>query len=106
MRSVNSCPDCNEVPKGENGIIKCACENRHWEFVRGQKGTEAEEQYLLENGFVFAEHQDKSDTYYVGPFGHIIHLYGNGEWDSDKAPEETKTLAEYFALLEPTRKLW
>ena len=55
---------------------------------------------------MFAEHQDKSDAYYVGPFGHIIHLYGNGEWDSDKAPEDIKTLAEYFALLEPTRKLW
>ena len=35
-------------------------------------------------GFHYARDQ-QNDEYYVRPAGHIIHLYRDGSWDSDKA---------------------
>jgi|SRR5208282_6683572 len=98
-RVVERCPDCNEVLKqNDDGFATCACENRRWQFVRAERGTEAEERLLADNGFVFTE-DIAGDLYYVGPAAHIIHLYPDGEWNSDKAPENCKSLEEYFALL-------
>ena len=49
-----------------------------------ERGTEDEERWLADHGFHFKEDAD-GDLYYVGPLGHIIHLYPKGEWGSDKA---------------------
>jgi hypothetical protein len=40
----------------------------------------------------------QGDVYYVGPVGHIIHLYADGEWDSDKAPRE-QSLEDYLTWI-------
>jgi hypothetical protein len=62
-----------------------------------ERGTEDEERWLADHGFHFKEDAD-GDLYYVGPLGHIIHLYPGGEWDSDKAGA-CKSLEEYLSWL-------
>jgi hypothetical protein len=104
-RSVSNCPKCNEVPRKENGVVRCACKGRRWTALQPEKGSEGEERYLSDHGFHYAEHLDKSDVYYLGPLSHIIHLYTDGTWDSDKCPAKIATLEEYLAWLEPARML-
>lgn len=94
---VNRCPDCNEVPKEKDGILTCGC-SRTWQHLRAERGTAEEERRLADNGFEYATSAD-GDLYYVGPLDHIIHLYPNGEWDSDKAPANCSSLETYFELL-------
>jgi hypothetical protein len=76
-----------------------ACNPPSW-WTKSEKGKE-EEQLLLESkGFQVAE-DCRGDIYYVLPEGgHILHLYADGTWDSDKAPPDW-SLEEYFAWLEP-----
>jgi hypothetical protein len=45
----------------------------------------------------------QGNIYYVLPEGgHIIHLYSDGSWDSDKAASGW-SLTEYFGWLRPLR---
>jgi hypothetical protein len=99
-RNVNRCPDCKQILQENDGALKCACENQVWHYERAERGTEAEERYLADNGFEFTRDAG-GDLYYVGPFCHIIHLYAGNEWESDKAPEDCVTLEEYFTLTRP-----
>jgi hypothetical protein len=78
IRVVEDCPDCHESVLEKSGIGQCACEGRQWQFQRAERGTAEEEKRLVENGFEFAK-DAAGDLYYVGPFGHIIHLYPDGE---------------------------
>lgn len=50
----------------------------------GVKGSPEMESHLEIYGFHYAIDAQK-DEYYVGPASHIIHLYSDGTWDSDKA---------------------
>jgi hypothetical protein len=76
-----------------------ACNPPSW-WTKSEKGKE-EEQLLLESkGFQIAE-DCRGDIYYVLPEGgHILHLYADETWDSDKAPPGL-SLEEYLAWLEP-----
>jgi len=89
------CPDCHEVIREAGGARECAC--REWPFDSVERGTLAEEEYLAANGFRFAK-DPSGDLYYWKRPGHVIHLYANGEWDSDEAPTDCEYLEEYFAL--------
>jgi hypothetical protein len=102
---VSYCPDCNKAPKEEDGALTCDCKGRTWQYRRSEKGTEEEEKRLAQNGFQFAESVD-GDIYYLGPLNHIIHLYRDGEWDSDEAPASCGSLEEYFERLRPIRASW
>ena len=81
------CPDCGAIPYPDtSGRMVCDCNNRVWYDKKGIPGSEAERTWLASNGF--EETQDvQGDVYYVGPLGHIVHLFDNGEWTSDKARE-------------------
>ena len=98
------CPKCNEVPHEEDGVFRCACEGRRWVARQPEKGSEVEERRLADSGFHYAEHADKTDVYYLGPLGHIVHLYTDGTWGSDKCPASAASLEEYLAWLEPARR--
>jgi hypothetical protein len=95
-RSVNRCPQCNEVPQETDGTLTCACKGKTWLYVQGQKGTEVEEKYLADNGCCYAE-DVRGDKYYVASWGAIVHLYPGNRWDCDAAPKTCATLEEYFA---------
>jgi hypothetical protein len=101
-RAVNRCPDCNEVLKEKDGMVTCAYASRNRRVVQAEKGTPVEETWLADNGFEFAQ-DAAGDLYYVGPLSHIIHLYPNRKWDSDKAPGSCGSLEEYFAWLAPSK---
>jgi hypothetical protein len=62
-----------------------------------ERGMEAEERWLAGYDFYFQKDANE-DLYYVGPLGHIIHLYPEGEWDSDKAGS-CESLEEYLSWL-------
>jgi hypothetical protein len=83
----NCCPVCKEVPTEKDGLFICACDKPTWRFVHAEKGTAGEESRLGENGFQFAQ-DARGDAYYVGPLGHIVHLYPDGGWNSDKSPAD------------------
>jgi len=94
-RSASECATCKQAPKeDESGRLTCAC-GTSWVRCRGIKGTPEEESLLELSGFQVAQ-DVQGDVYYVMPEGgHIIHLYADGTWDSDKAPRE-RSLEEYL----------
>jgi hypothetical protein len=79
------CPNCAQVPKPNvNGILSCGCEGKSWAREPSIAGTEEECALLESNGF--SEEQDiRGNVYYVGPLGHIVELFADGTWRSDKA---------------------
>ena len=93
-RSASECATCKQAPReDEAGRLTCAC-GTLWVRGQGVNGTQEEEALLGESGFeVVADIQ--GDVYYVGPMGHIIHLYAGDEWDSDKASRE-QSLEDYL----------
>ncbi len=62
-----------------------------------ERATENEKRWLADHGFNFAEDAG-GDLYYVGPLGHIVHLYPGNKWDSDRGGG-CQSLEEYVALL-------
>ena len=58
------------------------------------QGTEEESANLIRHGFSLAE-DAQGNKYYCGPFGHIIFLYENGTWYSDKGDPKL-SLQEYL----------
>jgi hypothetical protein len=96
-RVANLCPACNEVPQFRDGTYKCAC-GKSWQRIPSLRGSEGEEKWLADNCFEFTQ-DVVGNIYYVGPLGHIIYLYPDGAWDSDKAPPSCTSLEEYIALL-------
>lgn len=89
------CPGYNEVIREAGGARECAC--RGWPFDSVEEGAPAEEEYLKANGFRFAK-DPSGDLYYWRQPSYVIHLYTNGEWDSDNAPTDFEYLEDYFAL--------
>jgi hypothetical protein len=89
--SVSRCPDCKKVPYSDgSGKLVCDCGTRTWWRIqdKGVRGTEADIALLARYGF--NEEKDiQGDVYYVGPLGHIVHLYPDGTWHSDKAAENS-----------------
>jgi hypothetical protein len=96
-RAASQCATCKQAPKeDESGRLTCAC-GTQWIRPWGVKGTPEEEALLELSGFMVAQ-DIQGDVYYVGPVGHIIHLYADGEWDSDKAPRE-QSLEDYLTWI-------
>ena len=96
-RSARECAACKQTPKDdESGRPTCAC-GTLWVRCWGIKGTPEEEKLLERSGFKLAQ-DIQGDVYYVGPMGHIIHLYAGDEWDSGKAPRE-QSLEDYLAWI-------
>jgi hypothetical protein len=68
----------------------------------GVEGTRADRTRLETAGFQFAQ-DIQDDRYYVLPEGgHILHLFDNGTWSSDKAGEH-QSLEEYLHRIEKLR---
>jgi len=100
-RSASECATCKQAPKeDESGRLTCAC-GTPWVRCWGVKGTPEEEALLEQNAFRVTQ-DVQGDVYYVGPYGHIIHLYASGEWNSDKAPRE-QSLDDYLASMREKR---
>lgn len=98
-RATGKCPDCREIPKpDESGRLRCACIRKAWTVRRGERGTDEEHIFLTKAGFQMMT-DVQGDVYYVGPFGHIIWLYPEGEWCGDKAPAACTSLEEYVKSL-------
>jgi hypothetical protein len=102
-RSDGHCPACNEIlSANEREVSKCRC-GAVLIAIDGIKGTHESESLLRIHGFRY-ESDARGDEYYVGPAGHIIHLYADGSWDSDRAPTGW-SLGEYLnwvRKLDPT----
>jgi len=97
-RAQSHCPICKKVPKeNENGNITCSCGTR-WVRRRGVRGTPEEEARFERVGFQWTV-DIRGDGYYVLPEGHIVHLYPDGTWDSDKAALGA-SLEEYLDWIE------
>lgn len=96
-RSASECATCKQAPKeDESGRLTCAC-GTLWVRRLGIKGTPEEEAPLELSGFRVTQNV-QGDVYCVGPYGHIIHLYASGEWNSDRAPRE-QSLDDYLAWM-------
>jgi hypothetical protein len=81
------CPDCGKAPCNDgSGKLICDCGTKNIWYRKGVKGSEADTALLAKYGF--NEQKDiQGDIYYVGPLGHIIYLFPEGTWHSDKATE-------------------
>ena len=81
------CPDCRQVPQPDaNDVLCCACKTKTWKTDKSVGGTEDERAVLARHGF--SEGKDTAgNVYYVGPWGHIVELFTDGTWNSDKAVE-------------------
>ena len=103
-RAESRCAVCKELPKEhQSGRLTCAC-GRVWRRLIGEEGAGKEKALLELNGFEMTR-DCQGDVYYVLPgAGHIIHLYSNGTWDSDKAADDW-SLDEYLAWLKRPRVL-
>ena len=62
--------------------------------VKAAPNTEA----ILEQSEFHFQEDASGDKYYVGPVGHIVHVYADGTWDSDKAGAE-QSLEKYLARI-------
>jgi hypothetical protein len=58
------------------------------------KANPETESLLQGSGFVFEDIDGRK--YYVGPLSHIVYVYSDGSWDSDKAGTE-QSLGNYLA---------
>lgn len=91
-RAKGDCPACRKIlSASERGARKCQC-GAILTPVGGVKGTGEVESLLESRGFHYASDYG----YYLGPLGHIVQLYDDGTWESDKAPAGC-TLANYLA---------
>ena len=95
--SSPECKECNQTPRANaTGCFVCAC-GTPWVGELGVEGSESERAFLAHNGFLQAK--DKSgDVYYVGPLGHIIWLFADNTWHSDKA-RKGSTMEDYLSWL-------
>ena len=97
-RRSGICPDCTGLPKEDaSGVVLCAC-GRRWYRTWAVKGTEQETANLKRCGFELTQ-DCQGDNYYCGPMGHIIELYADGAWNSDKA-DPNASLREYLDRIE------
>src|SRR6185437_5319955 len=88
--SVSRCPDCKKVLYSDSsGKLVCDCGTTWLRTLdKGVSGTEADIALLASYGFNEAS-DIQGDIYYVGPLGHIVHLYPDGTWHSDKAADDS-----------------
>ncbi|HXY78419.1 MAG TPA: hypothetical protein VEH47_06355 [Candidatus Acidoferrales bacterium] len=94
-RATGQCPDCKDTPKvADDGRLRCRCADKVWAGRQGVRGSEEEYTFMTNAGFEMTG-DVQGDVYYVGPFGHIVWLYPDGEWFADKAPVEYLSLEEY-----------
>lgn len=92
------CPDCRQVPRLDtNNIGRCGCNGKSYKYDISVAGAEDERAELARNGFTDAT-DITGNVYYVGPWGHIVELFADATWYSDKAPEGI-TLDEYLKQL-------
>lgn len=96
------CPVCKQLPKeDENGRLTCAC-GTEFEGRLSIRGTPEEEASLERAGFKIAQ-DIRGNVYYFLPEGsHLIELYSDGTWYSDKAASGS-SMEEYFAWLREKR---
>ena len=94
-RATGQCPDCKGTPKAsEDGRLRCRCAGKVWSGRKGVRGSDEEDIILTTAGFTMTA-DIQGDVYYLGPFGHIVWLFPEGEWFADKAPAECTSLEEY-----------
>jgi hypothetical protein len=93
------CPDCEETPTpDEHGLLKRSC-GQTWTRELSVKGSSEEEIALTRLGFQEAKDID-GNLYYVLPAGaHIVNLYADGTWYSDKAAPGS-ALKDYLLWIE------
>ena len=95
--SSRKCNECNQTPRANaDGVFVCGC-GKAWIGELGVEAEEGEKAFLANNGFSKAV-DVKGDVYYVGPLGHIIWLFADGTWHSDKA-REGSTMEDYLSWL-------
>jgi len=101
-RSASECATCRQAPKeDESGRFTCAC-GILWVRRWGINGTQEEEALLERIGFVVRQ-DAQGDVCYDMPEGaHIIHLYADGTWESDKAGAE-QSLGAYLTWIREKR---
>jgi hypothetical protein len=94
------CDVCSQIPsvKSPDARPTCACAGKEWDFRdRGVGGDEDEARLLADHGYTRTS-DVAGDIYYVSDEGwDLLHLYGDGTWDSDHAPEQFDSLPEYLA---------
>jgi len=101
-RAEGRCNICKQFPKEkEAGQLVCDC-GAVWQLRRSVRGTPEEETLLVSNGFHFAQGPHGETWYVLQEAGHIIHLYADGTWDSDKAVAES-SLERYLAWIQEKR---
>lgn len=99
LRSKQRCDVCQQVPKlKDDGLVACACPNRHWSWVKSVRGA-AEEQARLEQIGGEWTTNIHGDGYYVLPYGYILNLYEDGSWDTDKGPD-CESLEQFLSWFE------
>lgn len=85
------CEACGSIYK--SGDVVCAC-NKPWHIVKSEAGDERMQDLLMSRGFERGE--DELGVIWLGPMGHRVRLFSDGEWWSDKSEHES--LEEYLRL--------
>ncbi len=94
LRAIRHCPDCGQTPSPDPlGRLLCACPGKPWAWDGGYPGTDEERKKIESCGFELTT--DAAGEVYYCWNGHILYLFSDGTWDSDKAPNGM-TLEEYL----------
>ncbi|MBV9155337.1 MAG: hypothetical protein JO097_03690 [Acidobacteriaceae bacterium] len=81
----SECETCGAVPqKDKHGLFRCKCA-KIWQLRTGVAGAQDEETRLRTHGFMRTEDAQGEIYYVLSNSGHIIYLYADGTWFSDKA---------------------
>jgi hypothetical protein len=91
-----TCTDCWSTPfLNAEGMWVCGCRDKTWLEKHTVDGSEQEKLLFARNGL--AEIKLRHETYYWSPkSGHLLYLFDDGTWYSDRAPKELVTLNEYM----------
>jgi hypothetical protein len=94
---ARKCNECNQLPTANvTGIFVCSC-GKTWAGLLGIEADEQEQEFLSINGFSTTVDR-QGDVYYTGPYGHIIWLFPDDTWYSDKA-RDGSSMGEYLNWL-------
>jgi hypothetical protein len=96
QRETVRCPNCGGVPSlNAEGMWVCGCRDSTWFEKHTVDGSEQEKRLFARNGL--EEVKLRNETYYWSPkSGHLLYLFDDETWYSDKAPRELLTLNDYM----------
>lgn len=84
--SIVRCSKCNQEPEqNPEGEIRCNCPDQKWHFRPPTHGTDEEQAFLRDNGFI-AQSDVRNDLYYTKS-SIILHLYEKGDYYTPYAYE-------------------